>query len=1172
MGVVWLAEHTETHKRVALKTVRVPDASLLRGIRREIQFLARIRHPAIVRIVADGLHNGMPWYAMELLAGTTLRHWTPSGVATAKSGAEPAPPETRSRAQETSSEALPDRWWTRSLVASVAEMRGDPLSESTECREPRPDGETRIRPVLTLVHRLCAGLAYLHGEGIVHRDLKPDNIVVLPSGLPVIVDFGLSSRFAAEASREALAVEDGMTGTIAYMAPEQIRGEPCDARTDLYALGCILYELLTDRHPYAGADPRKVIQAHLAQKPRPLRGYNPELPAAVEDLVLRLLAKDARDRIGYADTVAAELASVGAEVGHLADAPRARGYLYRPRLAGRDRELEVLRGALRRLANGTGGLILLGGESGIGKTRLMGELSREAVAEGMKVFGGEAEGGRIHPLAVFRGPLLAVADQCREGGVEETDRILGLRGKVLAPFISELSQLPGQDRYPEPVEIPPQQARHRILQAVAETFLALAEQDCVLVLLDDIQWADALSLDVLRFLSSAAQLGHSSLFLVGAYRIEEVGQELRDLLTAPRVETAEVYRLGAQAVSAIAADMLAMSAPPAAFERFVARHSEGNPFFVAEFLHLAVEEGVFFRDARGKWQVAATERAQTETVYESLPLPRSLRDLVGRRLEDLSPDATALVRAAAVVGRQADVDLLGAVTGLDERPLLEAMGDLMQRRIVEAEGPGQMRFAHDKIREVAYERIDPRHRADLHGRVAATTERLYAENRDNHLAELGYHWRAAGDTERARAYFLAAARREKDRWTLADAALLYQAYLELASEPTPETVGARRELGGSVLRVLGRIDEAEAAIGQALAEARAIADRRGEGIVLGNLAALYQEQGRLAEARVLYDQILTIHREAGNRRSEGIALANFAGLHYLESRMDAARDLFGQALVISREVGDSILEGYILLNLGRLVLDQGRLAVGRELLESALAICRRLGNRPFEGQALGILAEAHLLQDHLQAAQALHEQALAIHREVGERRMEGIALGSLALVYQIQGHTEAAGELYEQALAIHCEVCNPQLEACTLGDFASWHRITRGDLARALELAARGESLLRQLGDLGSHRVKLLCERGHVALAAGQPRRDLLDEASALMLAIGAGPESDAARVVACLRRSVEAFEAGEHERLFRGQLIEDLPEGQRRWLVAHHQLERSRAMLPGNTDPPAAP
>ena len=197
-GTVFRGRRAGSGDDVALKMVGGTAPSQLARFRREIHTLSQMRHPGVVRILDWGVQDGVPWYAMELLEGSSLADRLAEAPA-------PLPPQSR----------------------------------------------------LDIGHGICTALAHVHGEGIVHRDLKPANVMLRPDGTPVLVDFGVAGRFTGHGSREQMDVVGPIVGTVLYMAPEQIRGELVDARADLYALGCILYELVTGRPPFRSDDPRR---------------------------------------------------------------------------------------------------------------------------------------------------------------------------------------------------------------------------------------------------------------------------------------------------------------------------------------------------------------------------------------------------------------------------------------------------------------------------------------------------------------------------------------------------------------------------------------------------------------------------------------------------------------------------------------------------------------------------------------------------------------------------------------------------------------------------------------------------------------------------------------------------------------------------------------------------
>ena len=254
MGVVYRARHEESGKEVALKTVAVERASTLAALRRECAALAEIQHPGIARMVDNGMSDAPPWYAMALIEGRSLR---------ARMGASRPEPDP---VEEPLDETPSGRWWKSELSETLEDADLDPLGGSIE---------QAVDPALLgVLAELCRTLAWLHGEGFVHGDLKPENVVVTPQGRPVILDFGLAMRAHVGMSREQLEWRTNMAGTLAYMSPEQTLGRELDARSDLYAIGCILYEVVVGEPPFTGFTAEDIIawsREHMANYKAPRR-------------------------------------------------------------------------------------------------------------------------------------------------------------------------------------------------------------------------------------------------------------------------------------------------------------------------------------------------------------------------------------------------------------------------------------------------------------------------------------------------------------------------------------------------------------------------------------------------------------------------------------------------------------------------------------------------------------------------------------------------------------------------------------------------------------------------------------------------------------------------------------------------------------------------------------
>lgn len=544
------------------------------------------------------------------------------------------------------------------------------------------------------------------------------------------------------------------------MAPEQSRGDLLDPRADLYALGVILYEVLTGHRPFQGST-LVVTYQQLAGPPEPPSARNEDVPPALDALVLRLLAHKPEDRLGYAEDVDAVLAELGVPMREAAPAPRPRAYLYRPTLAGREATLTELEGALERAAReGRGQRIFLGGESGVGKTRLALELAARATKRSVRVVVGQcavlgADGAQdnvapaLHPLQPL---LLAIADRCGEDPTR-TAALLGTHGKVLASYAPGLLDLPGQREMPDPPLLSPEASRQRLLDALRERILCFGLAGPLLLVIDDVQWADELTIALLRMLHGD-DFEKSGVLVLCLYRAEELRGELADVVRAPGSKSIVLDRLDDSGVAAMMAGMLALPEAPPALFRLLRHRSGGNPFFATEYLRAAVAGGDLVRE-EGRWRVCAPENAGATLAEVDAPL--SITELLERRLRDLDARSRAFVTLAAVFGREVDGALLRSAAEMDETDAADTIEALRFRQIFEARDEDRVRFTHDKLREAAYAQASAEERASLHRRAAKAVEAA-GGNEDRYDA-LAFHYRRAGMTKEARAYAELAGRR-----------------------------------------------------------------------------------------------------------------------------------------------------------------------------------------------------------------------------------------------------------------------------------------------------------------------------------------------------------------------------------------------------------------------------
>ena len=604
---------------------------------------------------------------------------------------------------------------------------------------------TELGRVVEIAAQICAALEHAHANSIVHRDLKPDN-VLLSGGSGTsnvkLADLGLAlPAHGARISRAGVIV-----GTAAYMAPEQALGQPVDGRSDLYALGVLLYELTTGRRPFTGDDPLTVVSQHVHAPVVPPRVLRPDLPRALEAVIVRLLAKDPAQRFATAtETRSALLAALIAEdevaASDAASAVAILDALSRGRLVGRATELAEARELWNRAREGRGHAVLLSGEPGAGKTRLAREITIQAAVDGALVLSGgcyeyEATTPYLPFVEAFR---RWVREEQNDDKLRET---LGDAATQIAKLAPEIETRLGP--FSERHQLAPHEERLLFFDAVAQVFSNIARRQSLLFYADDLHWADRGTLWLLGHL--LRQLRNERVLIVGAYRETELDRAhplAKSLVdwNRERLITRIVLRRFNESETGDQLSALLGENVSGEFAVAVHRETEGNPFFVEEVLKALVESGAVHRES-GRW---------SRCEMDQLLIPQSVKEAIGHRLDRVSQECNELLRLGAILGKVFSIDELTAAAEQSEDALLDALDEATGAQLIAPTSSDSFSFTHDKIREVLYEELNPIRRRRLHRHVAESLEK----NCDKYacaVEKLAHHYIQAGDHERGLQY------------------------------------------------------------------------------------------------------------------------------------------------------------------------------------------------------------------------------------------------------------------------------------------------------------------------------------------------------------------------------------------------------------------------------------
>jgi DNA-binding CsgD family transcriptional regulator/tetratricopeptide (TPR) repeat protein len=733
-----------------------------------------------------------------------------------------------------------------------------------------------------------------------------------------------------------------------------------------------------------------------------------------------------------------------------------------PYLVGRDAQVAALERAIERARAGSGTTVLVSGEAGIGKSRLIAETGRQQAGTDVDELRGRCfEPDRALPFA----PLSDLLRSHLAGrSPVELEQQLRTTAPELVKLLPELGmRLPNHEPTP-PLE--PEQEKHRLFDALARFLTDLAARRSLLVIVEDLHWSDDTSLEFL--LHFARRLQHQPILLLMTYRSDEVHPGLRHMLSTldrERLATEVVLgRLSIGEVEAMLRAMFGQSQPIRPdFLREVHALTDGNPFFVEEIVRALVAAGEIF-SVNGRWQ---------RKELGELHIPRSVHDAVQRRVERLSDPARQMLRLAAVSGQRFDFDVLLALAGVTEPALLEVIRELIASQLVVEESADQFAFRHALTREAVYADLLARERRALHLVTGATIERLHAEMLDPYLADLSYHYHAGESWDKAHEYAGRAGARAQALYAPRAAIEHFSRALDAAGRlpvsPAPVTY-RQRALAHATL---GQFDEAERDHLAALSLARQLGDQPGEWQSRLDLGALWSGRD-YTRAGAEFQRALDLAGEIDDPLTIAQSLIQIGNWQVNVERVDDARCSVEAALAIFESVDDR--RGIALaVDLLGIVADLGGdVAVMRARLQQAIALYRELGDRQGLASVLSTITttagasifDAVVVPVELARADAMvwSTESLAIASEIGWRAGEAYALINRAMYLGYRGVFAPALQAATAGLQIAEEIGHQ--EWMTAGHLA------RGLLARdLLDLPASCEALshaLRLARDSGS--------------------------------------------------------------------------------------------------------
>lgn len=869
-------------------------------------------------------------------------------------------------------------------------------------------GRRSVREIVSALVQVLEGLSYLHRRGLEHGDLQPENVLVC-DGRARLVNLGLLLR-------------QGQFGIPAYQAPEVLARGRVTSAADLYAVGVMACELLSGRRPYAGDDAASLLVAPLDA------AALDSLGPALGSVVRRLIARQPEDRFPDAHSASIALRQACGAPLHLEEDLIRESFLQAASFVGREAELDMLLQALGQATQGKGSAWLIGGESGVGKSRLLEELRVRALAQGAQVLRGQAIEGMGQPYQLWRDPLRRLA---------LTVPLNDLQAAVIKPLVTDLEMLLERLVPPAP-GLSVAESQERLSLTILDLLHAAALQSPPLVLLlEDLQWA-MISLGPLITLSRLVD--QMPILVVGSYRDDERPDLPGDL---PAMRLLPLMRLNSQQVAQLSVSMLGETGRRRDVVDLLVRETEGNIFFVVETVRALVEEA-----------------GSLDRLADHLPNASIVTDperrLLQRRLSRVAYADRELLDLAAIGGRSLDLRILGVLApDVDIESWLARGANAAVLEAIE----GGWRFRHDKLRDELLAEMDASRRSRLHQRVAYALEAVYAGN-DAYAATLFEHWDAAGDVYRARQYARRAGAFSLASYAHKDALRYFSRALDLTPQ---DDLQSRFELvleREAIHQVFSMYTEQQADL-LILADMALRLGKHQQAVVALRQAIYADQRDELPQAVWMARQAIELARSVGDSSIEAQAHVNIGSAYSRQQAYEQARKHLERAVNLARHAGLPHVEAEALRSIGNITRRRGDPQMAQQYYQQARDIYHTLGDRYHEADMVGLLGIVLAYLGDYAGAQSNFEYQLKVWGEIGDHVHRGSALMNLGETCRAQGNYEDALRYLQQGLEDYERLGDRRRSASTLNNlgFIYWILGKYADaeilLRRSLEMTTR---------------------------------------------------------------------------------------------------------------------
>ena len=992
MGSVYLVEDSsENNKKIALKTIKA-DKQVLPALERfksEFKSLTELHHPNLAEVYDFGV------------------------------------------VRKSASEKEDEYFFTLEYV------EGKDLFEATE--------NLSYDELYELIVQVCRALEYVHLRGVLHNDLKPENILVktLDKGkyLAKLMDFGLA---------EEKPTAGKIKGTAHYLAPEIASGKPSTRLTDLYSLGVVLYQVATRKLLFEGKTLIEILKNHIEQEPVPPQRVKPNVPDSLQTVILKLLSKNPESRYQSANEII-EAINVLAHKDFQIDSQDAeQSCLLSGKLIGRQKEISLFQEHIQKLLKDkTGGFLLIRGESGIGKTRLLNEFKYQIQLNKVNFFSGKSsyEGGT--PYQPIREILKEIFPLFPSESIKKYSWILQ---KLIPESFST-------EQEPEKIRLNPDQEKLKLFDGVTQLLLEFSESSPAGFSFDDLQLADQATLELLSYISRNIKTYPA--LLLGTYQPKDLEaekgsnffeNEIRELKAEGLLTEIHLEAFEVQEIEELLRSRLGIEALPSAFSQKLKELTGGNPFFVQEVMKDIIEKKSISRKDL-YWSLEKFDFAE-------LQIPRTLKEVLSERVKQFEPDLLYIAQTLSVFNRAVEIGFLQKALPKQPEEFLSGLDSLQKMEILKAEkenGTELYFFTNAQIREVIYEQMEPELKLEIHRTIGLLLEDLYSSNRREHPEELAYHFNNSGDKKKALSYSLLAGRRSKKIYANNEACKFFENALPLLEQKRNHKAESR--VYQNLIELYQRMGQFDLAIqkfeewekitanpgkkANAFEKIGMVYEKKGEfdlalehlskgiGYLQSNedsqeMARLYYDsgfvhsrKGEFDQARQFYEKALDILKDKTDHISlkEIGKLLNATGVvHWYQGKYDQAIEYYTKCIEIFQKIKDEQEVSYPYNNLGNISFDRGNIDQAIEYYQKSLALREKIGDINAMAGSYNNLGNAYYKKGNYSEGLRNYKRSASIYTRIGARSSVIIPLSNIANISLEQADYSSALEYNQKCM------------------------------------------------------------------------------------------------------------------------------------------------------------